>query len=111
MSDPNWKSRPALTEAQKRDLLRHMRVPFFTFVTLMLLLSVNAITGILQVFPDVWILNLGVLVAMVACVLLFSMEVIEEPSLVRLFSVLGFCWVGIMFAMTLVDYATRNAIY
>ena len=51
--------------------------------------------------------ELPILLCMVATVLLFSMEIIEDPPLTRLFSVIGFCWVGILFAMTMIDYLTR----
>jgi cytochrome c oxidase subunit 4 len=44
---------------------------------------------------------------MVLTVLLVSMEMIEEPPLVRVFSALGFFWVMIMFGMTLTDYLYR----
>ena len=97
----------AITEEQKRDLMRRMRVPIMTFVALMLMLTLNAITGWFQFFPNVWILNLGVLVLMIFTVLLFSMEVIKDPPLIRFFSALGFCWVGILFTMVLIDYTTR----
>ncbi len=96
-----------ITPEQKRELMLRMRTPLMTFIGLMSLLALNAITGWFQFFPDTWGLNLGVLVLMVAVVLLFSMEVIKDPPLVRFFSVLGFCWVGILFAMVLIDYTTR----
>ncbi len=96
-----------LTPEEKRKLMARMRVPAFSFVTLMGLLAVNVLLGATLPFPQVWIVQLLVLVTMVAVVLLFSMEVLHEPPLIRLFSVLGFCWVGILFAMTLIDYLTR----
>lgn len=96
-----------MTDSQKRDLVHRMREPLATFAALLFLLAVNAISGWFQPFPHVWVLNLGVLVAMIAIVLLFSMEVIKDPPLVRLFSVIGFCWVAILFTMTLIDYTTR----
>ncbi len=96
-----------ITAEQKRELMHRLRTPFMTFIGLMGLLALNAITGWFQFFSNTWGLNLGVLVLMVAVVLLFSMEVIKDPPLVRFFSVLGFCWVGILFAMVLIDYTTR----
>ena len=44
---------------------------------------------------------------MIAMTLIFSMEAIHDPPLIRFFSALGFCWVGILFTMTMVDYLTR----
>ena len=96
-----------LTDAQKRELMHRLRTPILTFVALMGLLALNSIVGWFQFFPGTWALNLGVLVMMIGVVLLFSMEVIKDPPLVRFFSVLGFCWVGILFAMVLIDYTTR----
>ena len=91
----------------REELWRKMRVPLLTFGALVVFLAVNITLGWLTPFHGVWILELGVLVAMIATVLLFSMEVIEEPALIRLFSLIGFCWVGIMFAMVLNDYLNR----
>lgn len=97
----------AITREQKRELMRRMRVPFFTFGALLVLLAVNALSGWFLIFPNVWILNLGVLVVMIGTVLLFSMEVIRDPPLVRFFAGLGFGWVAILFTMVLIDYTTR----
>ena len=44
---------------------------------------------------------------MVLVVLIFSMELIHEPPLMRLFSAISFFWVAILFSMTLLDYLTR----
>ena len=96
-----------LNAEEKRRLGARLRVPLFSFLVLMGLLAVNVVLGATLPFPQVWIIQLLVLVTMVAVVLLFSMEVLHEPPLIRLFSVLGFCWVGILFAMTLIDYLTR----
>ncbi|HEX4768910.1 MAG TPA: oxidase [Lichenihabitans sp.] len=96
-----------LSAGEKRKLMARMRVPLFSFIALMGLLAVNVLLGATLPFPQVWIVQLLVLATMVAVVLLFSMEVLHEPPLIRLFSVLGFCWVGILFAMTLIDYLTR----
>ncbi len=92
---------------ERKDLWRRMRVPVFTFAALLLLLGVNVALGALMPFPSVWIMELAVAVVMIVVVLLFSMEVLHEPPLMRFFSVLGFCWVGILFTMTLIDYLTR----
>ena len=95
------------TPDQKAALREALRQPVLTFLALIGLLAVNVATGYLQPFPLVWMLNLGVMVLMIATVLLFSMEVIREPALVRFFSILGFCWVGILLTMTLIDYLNR----
>ena len=96
-----------MTRAERQDFLRRMRTPLYGFAALMLLLGTNVLLGAITPFHGVWIAEALVLAVMVAVVLLFSMEILHEPPLVRLFSVLGFCWVGILFAMTLIDYLTR----
>ena len=96
-----------ITADQKRELTHRMREPLLTFAGLLGLLALNAITGWFQFFHNTWMLNLGVLVVMIFTILLFSMEVIKDPPLIRFFSALGFCWVGILFAMVLIDYTTR----
>lgn len=96
-----------MTPDERSDFARRMKVPVLAFAGLLLLLAANVTLGALMPFPSVWIIELAVAVAMIAVVLLFSMEILHEPPLMRLFSVLGFCWVGILFAMTLIDYLTR----
>ena len=96
-----------MTSDEKRDLWRHMREPVITFAVLLAFLAINVTIGWLQPFAAVWAVEAVIMVLMIATVLLFSMEVIEEPSLVKFFSVLGFIWVAILFGMTLIDYVTR----
>ena len=96
-----------LTEDQKRDVKARMKVPAISFAVLMALLALNILLGATIPFEKVWILETIVLATMVVVVLLLSMEVIKEPPLIRLYAVLGFCWVSILFTMTLIDYLTR----
>lgn len=96
-----------MTRDERGDFVRRMKVPVFAFAGLLILLAVNVALGVLMPFPSVWIVELAVAVAMIVVVLLFSMEILHEPPLMRLFSLLGFCWVGILFTMTLIDYLTR----
>ncbi len=96
-----------LSEDQKRDIKARMRVPTISFAALIVLLAINILLGATIPFEKVWILETLVLATMVVVVLLLSMEVINEPPLIRLYAVLGFCWVSILFTMTLIDYLTR----
>ena len=96
-----------LDDDQKRDIKARMKVPTISFTVLMALLAINVLLGATIPFEKVWILETVVLVTMVVVVLLLSMEVIHEPPLIRLYAVLGFCWVSILFTMTLIDYLTR----
>lgn len=88
-------------------LRRSLRTPVLTFLALLALLAVNVALGATLPFANVWIIELAVVATMVALILLFSMEVIHEPPLVRLFSGLGFFWVAILMGMTLTDYLAR----
>lgn len=97
----------ALSREDRAALRRHMRKPVIAFLALMALLAVNVTLGATQPFAHVWALELGVLATMVLVVLLVSMEVLDEPPLVRLFSALGFFWVAILIGMTLTDYLSR----
>ncbi len=96
-----------LTPVERDRLKQRMRVPVICFVALLALLSINILLATLVTLPHLWVIEALVLVTMVAIVLLYSMEVLHEPPLIRLFSVVGFCWVAILFAMTLIDYKTR----
>ncbi|MEE7474891.1 oxidase [Methylobacterium hispanicum] len=86
---------------------RHMRKPVLTFLALLGLLAVNVALGATVPFAYTWALELAVVTVMVALILLVSMEVLKEPPLVKLFSVLGFFWVAILVGMTLTDYLAR----
>ncbi|MET0368816.1 MAG: oxidase [Methylobacterium sp.] len=97
----------ALTPADRAQLKRRMRKPVLTFLALLALLAVNVTLGATLPFAHVWAIELGVVALMAATILLVSMEVIEEPPLIRLFSGLGFFWVCIMVGMTLTDYLGR----
>ena len=96
-----------LDDDQKRDIAARMKVPTISFAVLMALLAINVLLGATIPFEQVWILETIVLATMVVVVLLLSMEVIKEPPLIRLYAVLGFCWVSILFTMTLIDYLNR----
>ena len=90
-----------------QTLWRHMRPAVFSFGLLLALLSVNVVLGATLPFTWAYIIEAVVVVCMVMTVLLVSMEVLQEPPLMRLFAALGFFWVAIMFSMTLVDYLSR----
>jgi cytochrome c oxidase subunit 4 len=100
-------SDPSLTPEQRRRILARMQVPLLSFVALLALLGINVLFGATNPFPQVWMLETLVLASMVAVMLLFSMEILHESPLIRLFSVLGFCWVAILFGLTMIDYLTR----
>ena len=95
-------------DAKDRALLwSRLRTPVRTFLALLALLAVNLGLGATRPFEQVWLLELAVVGAMAAIIVLVSMEVRHEPPLVRLFAGVGFFWVAILFGMTLTDYLTR----
>ncbi len=88
--------------------LRHaLRGPIVVFVALLALLAVNVTLGALRPHGRLWPLELSIVAIMVTITILFSMEAIQQVALIRLFSMLGFVWLGILFGLTMLDYATR----
>lgn len=89
------------------ELKQHIRTPFLTMLALLALLVVNVVLGVFFISGHAWIIEVFVATAMVATVIVVAMEAHKEPPLIRLFAGLGFFWVAILFALTMVDYATR----
>ena len=84
-----------------------MREPIVTTVVLLALLGVSVLLATTRIVPGAGYIEMGIAGVMVTIVLLFSMEIRREAPLVRLFSVLGFFWVAILFGLTMLDYLTR----
>lgn len=95
-----------LSDENRRVLRERMRTPFRAFVALLGLLGVIVLLGALLPFRWSWVIEAAA-VSMVAVVLLFSMEVIKEPPLTRLFAFAGFGWVAVLLGVTVLDYFTR----
>ncbi|HEX4365362.1 MAG TPA: hypothetical protein VH023_00960 [Rhodopila sp.] len=89
------------------ELIRQLRTPFLTMLTLLALLGINVVLGIFFITGDMWIAEVAIAAAMVATVIVVAMEAHKEPPLIRLFAGLGFFWVAILFTLTMIDYATR----
>ena len=89
------------------ELKERLRTPVLTFLALQSLLGINVLLGIFFIGNRIWILEVFIAAAMVAIVILFAMEVLKDPPLTRLFAAMSFCWVAILFALTMLDYATR----
>jgi cytochrome c oxidase subunit 4 len=94
-------------DAEKREIWAHMRVPTFSFVALVCFLVVIVALGALVPSRVASYLEAATTICMVFTVLLFSMEVREEPPLMRFYAALGFCWLAILCTVTMVDYWTR----
>src|SRR4051794_21269604 len=97
----------SLSDDDRALFWRHLRTPLLTFLALLALLAVKVTLGATLPFRNAWIVELLVVTAMVAIILLFSMEIRHKPPLIRLFASIGFFWVAILIGMTLTDYLAR----
>jgi cytochrome c oxidase subunit 4 len=84
-----------------------MRGPVITTGVLLCLLAAEVLLAMTTPFPACGYVELGIAAVMVIIVLTFSMELTHAPPLVRLFSILGFFWLAILFGITMIDYLTR----
>ena len=84
-----------------------MRGPVITTGVLLALLAVEVLLAMTTPFRAAGYVELGIAAVMVVIVLTFSMELTHAPPLVRLFSILGFFWLAILFGITMIDYLTR----
>ena len=98
---------PLHDRAARALLLRRMRVPIFSFVALLVMLAAIVLLGWFTPSGVTSYIVAGITLCMILTVLLFSMEVREETGLTRFFAAIGFCWLGILFLMTMLDYLTR----
>jgi cytochrome c oxidase subunit 4 len=96
-----------LSTTDQRLLWSRMRKPAFTLLALLVLLGIIVVLGAWLPFRTVWIVEAAVTLAMVAIVLMVSMELPSEPPIIRFFALIGFFWVAILFTMTLLDYLSR----
>jgi caa(3)-type oxidase subunit IV len=96
------------TDAQKRTFLRRMNMPLRVFVGLILSLGTMVLFGATTPAPWIWAVEIAVLLVMVVVTMLYSMEVMEDLPLMRMWSVVGFAWLCILFGLVMVDYLTRG---
>lgn len=95
------------SEQDLRVVWQHMRVPAFAAVALLFFLLCIVLLGTIVPGRAASFLEAGITVCMMTTVLLFSMEVRHQPSLVRLYASFGFAWLAVLAGMTMVDYWTR----
>ena len=84
-----------------------MRGPVITTAILFCLLAAEVLLAMTTPFRACGYVELGIAAVMVVIVLTFSMELTHAPPLIRLFSILGFFWLAILFGITMIDYLTR----
>ena len=89
------------------ELRRGLRTPFLGTLALLGLLAVSVVLGLTVPFAAAGYVEIGIAMVMVVVVLLTSMELGHESTVVRLFAGLGFFWLAILFGMTMQDYLTR----
>ncbi len=99
--------RCGMSEDDAGAFWQHMRTPVRSFVMLLCFLGVTVLCGATLPVRWIWMVEALSTLCMVVIVLVVSMEVTHEPPLIRLFAVVGFFWVCILFGMTLVDYLFR----
>ncbi len=91
----------------RRAIWAHMRVPVFAFLALLGFLAGIVLLGQLMPSRTASFIEAGLTLCMILTVLLFSMEVRREAPLMRFYAGLGFCWLTILLAITMLDYWTR----
>ena len=96
-----------LSPADRRILWSTLRTPVITMLALLLMLGLIVLLGVWRPFQAAWMIEAAVTVVMLGTVIVASMELMQEPPIIRFFSLIGFFWVAILFAMTLLDYVTR----
>ena len=104
---PQIEPDPLHDRAARALLLRRMRVPVFSFVALLVMLAAIILLGWFTPSGTTSYIVAGITLCMILTILLFSMEIREEGGLMRFFAAIGFCWLSILLAMTMLDYLTR----
>ena len=99
---------PLFTDAQKREFVRRMDIPLRVFGGLILSLGTMVLFGATTPASWIWMLEIAVLLVMVVVTMLYSMEVKDDLPLMRMWAVVGFAWLCILFGMVLIDYLTRG---
>ena len=99
---------PLFTDAQKRAFITRMNIPLRVFVGLILSLGTMVLLGATTPASWIWTVEVAVLLVMVTVTMLYAMEVKDDVPLMRMWSVVGFAWLCILFGMVLIDYLTRG---
>lgn len=99
---------PLFTDAQKREFIARMDIPLRVFAGLILSLGTMVLLGATTPASWIWAVEVAVLLVMVVVTMLYAMEVKDDLPLMRMWSVVGFAWLCILFGMVLIDYLTRG---
>ena len=99
---------PLFTDAQKREFVHRMDIPLRVFIGLILSLGTMVLLGATTPASWIWTVEVAVLLVMVVVTMLYAMEVKDDLPLMRMWSVVGFAWLTILFGMVLIEYLTRG---
>lgn len=80
-----------------------------TYIALMLLLALTAALAWVNIGPFSFAVALGIAVAKALLVLIIFMHLKVSSLPMRLTAALAFCWLGILFVLSLTDFLARNA--
>ncbi|HVN45021.1 MAG TPA: hypothetical protein VMT66_07190 [Steroidobacteraceae bacterium] len=86
-----------------------LRRLLWVLAALLALLAASAGSALLRLGPWNTVLNLGISVTKTLLVMAVFMHETEARALTRLVSALGFIWLGMLVALTLLDELTRAA--
>jgi cytochrome c oxidase subunit IV len=78
------------------------------WILLLLLLAATSATAYLDLGEKAAALHVGVAALQILLVWLFFMNLRGSDGAVRLFAILGFFWLALMFSLTFGDYSTRG---
>jgi len=112
MSDIADKHHAEPSHADPHKDQEHHVLPIRTYLTIFAILMILLVVTVAVAFVHLGEFNLivAMMIAIIkaALVVLFFMHVKYSSRLVQVYVVAGFLWVGIMFAFTFADYATRQ---
>ena len=94
-------------QQDRREIWSHMRVPAFAAGSLLCFLLAIVLLGTIAPGRAASFIEAGLAICKMLTVLLFSMEVRNQPDLMRLYACFGFAWLSVLAGMTMVDYWTR----
>lgn len=80
-------------------------------LALLALLALTALAAFFDLGPWNTVIALGIAVAKLLLIVLFFMHLKISNKVTWLFAVAGFVWLGILFTLSLGDFATRGVLH
>lgn len=94
---------------EEKPHITPMRQYLWVLAALLALLALSAGSALLKLGPLNSIINLGISITKTLLVMAVFMHETGARSLTRLTSALGFIWIAMLIALSLLDYLTRTA--